>query len=323
MQERSETVQRTFHRTVQRHLSDFFYTGFSGESLGLLRLYFACGLLFFHVSQFAPLLTLSPTGAHFYFLQPMWHFGLLGIDSHLPGLSFFVFAVLILSTITMAVGKWTRTSILIVIVCIFYLKGVRDSFAGDVHHRYIVPVHFLFLLLLSKCGQAHSRDERSGIARQRPQEWEASWPIKALQVYCASFYFWGFLAKVRMSGWAWFGGGKIQEELIERTLRWGGTDTMEVIREPFTFQLVQYPDLLFLLGFATLVIEAGFPLIVFVQRIQWRLLFLATVTGFHLANFVLLNVQFFLLPIIFLIFFDLVPVHAWLKKRKIRFNEYR
>ena len=94
------------------------------------------------------------------------------------------------------------------ILCIFYLKGVRDSFAGDVHHRYLIPMQLLLFLLLSRCGDARSLDLRRRASVTPPAEWEASWPIKAMQVYCASFYLWSIIAKLRVSGWTWFAGGK-------------------------------------------------------------------------------------------------------------------
>ena len=294
--------------------NNFFYTGFSAESLGLLRLYFGCGLLLFHISQFENLLPLNPLGAHFVFLEPMWHFGLLGIETHVPWLSFVAFGVLMAATLSMAVGKWTRVSITVVMVCIFYLKGVRDSFTGDVHHRYLMPMQILFLLLLSKCGAAHSVDARNAPEQPLIHEWQASWPIKAMQVYCASFYLWGLIAKLRVSGWAWFeGGGRIQEVMLKRSVMWGVTDSGEVMGNPLAYQLAQQPDLLFVLALMTLVIEAGFPFILFITGVKWRLLFLSAVTCFHIANFVLLYVGFLFVPIAFLIFFDLVPVHAWLK----------
>ena len=300
--------------TFSQAWNRFFFSGFSGESLGLLRLYFGWGLLVFHISQFESLLWLSPSGAQFSFLEPMWHFGLLGITSHIPWLSFIVFGILMGATVTMALGKWTRTSICIVIVCIFYLKGVRDSFTGDVHHRYLMPMQILFLLLLSKCGQTHSLDARQSAAQL--EEWEASWPIKTMQVYCASFYLWGIIAKFRISGWAWFeGGGRIQEVMLKRSVMWGVTDSGDVMGNPLAYQLAQQPELLFLLGLMTLVLEAGFPLILLITSVKWRMVFLSVMTGFHIANFVLLYVGFLLIPIAFLIFFDLVPIHAWLKKR--------
>lgn len=301
-------------KSIGRVWNGFFYEGFSGESLGLLRLYFGCGLLLYHVSQFFELLLLDPTGARFYFLEPIWYFDLLGIDHHVPALSFVVFAVLMLATLTMALGWHTRTSIAIVILCIFFLKGNRDSFTGDVHHRYLVPMQMLFLLLLSKCGHAHSLDERYRAVKSSIQEWEASWPIKTMQVYCAFFYFWSVIAKLRVSGWAWADGGQIQEELLERSVMWGLTETGEAVRNQLAFQMAQHPDLLMFLAHLTLAFEAFFPLILLITRVKWRLLFLLGVTFFHLANFVLLYVGFIFLPVVFLIFFDLAPVHAWLKR---------
>ena len=290
----------------------FFFTGFSGESLGLVRLYFGFGLIPFHIIQFESVIRLDPTGAQFYYLEPMWHFALLGIDYHFPLFSLPVFVLLIGATVSMALGKWTRLSIFVVIVCIFYLKGVRDSFTGDVHHRYLVPIHMLFLLLVSRCGDAHSYDERARTTPSYIQEWEASWPLKAMQVYCASFYVWSIIAKLRVAGWAWFAdGARLQEILLKRSVTWGVTETGRVVSNPLAFQLAQYPDLLFGLGLITLVIEAGFPFILLMPSVKARILFLSVVTAFHIANFVLLYVGFLLLPIAFIIFFDLGPVHAW------------
>ena len=71
------------------------------------------------------------------------------------------------------------------------------------------------------------------------------------------------------------------------------------------------------------VIEAGFPFILLITGVKWRLIFLGAVTCFHIANFVLLYVGFLLVPIAFLIFFDLVPVHAWLQARLARLRGRR
>ena len=84
-------------------------------------------------------------------------------------------------------------------------------------------------------------------------------------------------------------------------------------------QLAQYPDLFFGLGRITLVIEAGFPLILLMPSFKARLLFLAAITAFYIANFVLLYIGFLLLPIAFLIRFDLVPVHAGVKAQLGKF----
>ena len=297
--------------------NNFFYTGFSAESLGLLRGYFGFCLIPFHFSQFADhLATLDPFGPAFYFTRPMWHFDLIGLHYHLPIVSFVAFGVLIAATISMAVGKSTRLSIAIVIICIFYLKGVRDSFTGDVHHRYFIPIHMLFLLLLSQSGATHSWDARVRSSESPLTEWQASWPIKAMQVYCVSFYLWSVIAKLRVTGWAWFAvEGQLQEKLIRRSVRWGINDTGEAVNNVWAFQIAHMPELLLTFNVLIFVIEAGFPFILLIKRTKWRIVILAIVTAFHITSVVLLHVGFILIPIVFLMFFDLVPVHAWLLQR--------
>ena len=312
-----------FCNLISRGWNQFFFRGFSGESLGLLRMYIGCGLLFFHTYQFATVLTLNPIGSRNYFLDPIWYFHLLGIQYHIPALSFIVYALLMTATVGMIMGKWTRTSILIVILCIFYLKGVRDSFSGDVHHRYIIPMQMLFLFLLSRCGEVHSRDSRRDTYPPL-QEWEASWPIKMMQLYVALFYFWSVIAKVRVSGWEWFSGeGRIQEVLIKRSVRWGMTGEGELVKNSLSFELAQRPDLIQIFSHLVLAFELGFPLILFIKSVKLRAFFLSGVIIFHISSFILMDVNFLLIPFVYLIFFDLVPIHQWLKTHAWRLFKRR
>ncbi|MCA9499191.1 MAG: hypothetical protein KC588_08350 [Nitrospira sp.] len=305
-----------FCKSINRIWNQFFFTGFSGASLGLLRMYIGIGLLFFHTYQFATVLTLNPIGAMYYFVEPICYFKLLGIQYHIPALSFVMYIILMYATVLMIAGKNTRTSILVIILCIFYLKGVRDSFSGDVHHRYIIPMQILFLFLLSKCGEVHSRDARQRHIHEGIQEWEASWPIKTMQLYVALFYIWSVIAKVRVSGWVWFAGeGRIQEVLIKRSVRWGVTDQGEVVKNGLSFELAQHPDLIQFFGILVLAFELGFPLLLLIKSVKLRLAFILGVTAFHISTFVLMDVNFLLIPFVYLIFFDLVPIHQWLKSR--------
>ena len=279
-------------------------------------MYIGCGLLIFTTYQFGTVLTLNPLGALYYFIEPVWYFKLLGIQYHVPALSFGMYAILMGAILSMILGKNTRTSILVIMLCIFYMKGVRDSFAGDVHHREIIPMQMLFLFLLSKCGKAHSRDARQLSNTERVQEWEASWPIKTMQLYVALFYFWSVIAKVRTSGWVWFAGeGKIQEVLIQRSVRWGVTDQGEFIKNGLSFELAQHPDLIQFFAILVLAFELGFPLILLLKSVKLRLAFIMGVTIFHISCYVLMDVNFLLIPFVYLIFFDLVPVHQWLTTR--------
>jgi hypothetical protein len=177
-------------------------------------------------------------------------------------------------------------------------------------------MQILFLFLLSKCGQVHSRDARQPRHSGGVQEWEASWPIKMMQLYVALFYFWSVIAKVRISGWVWFAGeGRIQEVLIHRSIRWGVNEKGEVLKNALSFELAQHPELIQLFGILVLAFELGFPLILLIKSVKLRLAFILGVTSFHIATFVLMDVNFLLIPFVYLIFFDLVPIHAWLKPR--------
>ncbi len=302
---------------LQRTWDDFFFTGFSVESLATLRIWFGVGLFFFHWTQFNFLFELDPCGAQFRYLEPMWYFDLLGLETHHPVVSYLAFTGLLLATIAMIVGYRTRLAIAIVLLGNFYLKGVRDGFTGDVHHRYLVPVHVLFLLLLSRCGGARSIDERRRAVPSAIAEWQASWPIKAMQVYCVSFYFWAGVAKLRMSGWAWVGDGQnIQELLIGRSLLWGATELGEPAFNPLPYWVVQHQTLCLLLAVGTLVMEFGFPLLLLLRTPRSRLIALCGVGMFHIMNSVLAYVGFGLFPIVFLIFFDLEDVRRRLSARR-------
>jgi len=207
--------------SLSRRFGNFFYRGYSEESLALFRIYFGILLFLYHIPQFATLFTIDPWGASFHYVDPIWYFDALGIDRTVPWLSFLVGLLLFTSTVSLTLGKRTRISMIVVLICIFYLKGVRDSATGDDHHRYVVLVNILFFLLLSRCGESMVR-RPSAAAGQAVQEWQASWPIRAAQVYVAFFYFFAIVAKFRVSGWDWFAeGGRLQEQLIIRSVRWG------------------------------------------------------------------------------------------------------
>jgi hypothetical protein len=50
--------------------------------------------------------------------------------------------------------------------------------------------------------------------------------------------------------------------------------------------------------------ELGFPLLLLIRPLWMRLAFLGGVTFFHIANWVLMSVQFLFLPVTFVVFLD-------------------
>lgn len=158
------------------------------------------------------------------------------------------------------------------------------------------------------CGDVYSVDPLRAAGRRAKRQiaqWEASWPIRASQLYVCSFYFWSAIAKARMSGTTWIGGGeRLQHLLLNRSTRYGFEDGIVEGGSQLAFEAAHNAVLCEMLGIATYFFEFGFPLILLVRGLHLRLAFFAGVTLFHIANFILINVQFVLLPIVFLLFFD-------------------
>lgn len=305
-------------RVLRDAVGRFFFTGSSPERLGILRIAIGLGMIAFHVLQFDNLFQLELDGPRWYYIDPIWYFKLLGVEFLDPLAAWLVFGVLIAATLCFAAGFHTRTALTILLLSILYLKGVRDSVAGDVHHRYLIPFHVLLYFGFSRAGDVLSLDalraRRRGRPREPLQEWEASWPIMAAQLYTASFYLWSGIAKLRMTGLEWASAERLQSLLLSRAVRFGFSEGVPA-GSTLAFELAQQETLCAILGASTYLFEMGFPLILFIRNTHLRLIFFAGVTLFHVANYFLISVKFLFLPVIFLIFFDVAAPLRWWRAR--------
>lgn len=291
-------------------LDRFVFSGMSAERLGSTRLLLGLGLVPFFALQFKSFFNFDPFGPRFYLIDPIWYFDLLGIVRLEPMLALVGFFVLMVSLTTFALGYRTRASAIVSLVLILVLKGFRDSIAGDVHHRELIPFHLLLFFACSRAGDVFSFDARRRVGAS-VAEWQASWPIRASQLYIASFYWWSGYAKLRSTGWAWFGPERTRSILLERAVRFGADDSAADLGSQIGFWLAAHPWTLVLPGLTVAVIELGFPLVFWLRRSWQRIAFFVTVTGFHVMNYILLNVQFLFMPVVFVTFFDL----GWLGRR--------
>ena len=309
-----------FHPRHRSVVDRFFFDWYSAETLGAVRFYFGLSLTLYLLSQYPQLLTLDLFGPQFHYTLPIWYFGLLGIDHNIPWLIPPVMLLMVAACLCFAFGKWTKPAVVVILLTVFYLKGVRDSFSGDVHHREIPVVALLVLFLASKCDRGLGIDARK---KNLPPiaDWEASWPLRAMQVYLAFFYLWALVGKLRVSGLFWFEhGGRIQETLIARAVRDGFDANGDVVNLALAWKLAQTPDLVFVFGVGVFVFELFIPLILLVRDWRPRLILLVGATVFHISNFMLMNVQFYLYPLLFVVFFDMAKVHTWLRS-KLRLRE--
>ena len=138
---------------------------------------------------------------------------------------------------------------------------------------------------MSKCGHAYSLDERirrtRGVAAERIEEWRASWPVKTAQLYVCTLYLFSIIAKFRVTGWEWFADGqRVQSLLLKRSIMWGATESGHAVDNVVGYWIAHQPALCFFLGIMTLVMEAGFPLILLMSP-RWRLFVLSGVVVFQ------------------------------------------
>jgi hypothetical protein len=303
--------------------SAFFFSDYTANSLGLFRIWFAATMVLYALWDFGYLLELNPLGPIFHFADPIWYFRLVGISLHVPWLTPLVLVTLLAATIALGFGFRTRIALVVMFLAIAYLQGVRDSFDGAVHHRMVVPANILIVLFFSRCADVLSKDSARGRRQGRTiapiESWAASWPLRAIQVHIAFYYFFAAVAKLRLSGWVWIGdGGKVQTMLIDRSMRHGLTETGEAVRGKLGYLLAQSPGWLVTFVTAVIVFELLSPLIlVLVRSLAARLVFVAGATAFHIGNFVLLAVNFIFYPLLLAVFFDLDKVY---RKLQLRFG---
>jgi hypothetical protein len=299
--------------------STFFFSGYSAKSLGMFRIWFAATMILYALWDFGYLLEMNPFGPAFHYTDPIWYFRLAGISHHVPWITPLMLAVLLAATVALGLGFRTRIAIVVMFSCIAYLQGTRDSFDGAVHHRMVVPANILIILFFSRCADVLSKDasrrQRQGRRILPLEGWAASWPLRAIQVYIAFYYFFAAVAKLRLSGLGWIGdGGKVQALLIDRSMRYGLTDTGEAVRGKLGYLLAQSPGWLVAFVTTVIVFELLSPLILPLARsLAARLVFVIGATTFHIGNFLLLSVNFIFYPLLLAVFFDLAKVHQRLQ----------
>ncbi|MBM4383408.1 MAG: hypothetical protein FJ091_08565 [Deltaproteobacteria bacterium] len=293
-------------KTALAALDRFVFSGGTPQRLGATRFLLGLGLIPFFAMQFSSFFEIDPFGARFRLIDSIWYFDALGITRFEPLLAQAGVVVLLAALAAFALGWRTRAAALASLALIVVLKGFRDSVAGDVHHRELIPFHVLLFFALSRSGETFSLDALAGRARGALAEWEASWPIRASQLYIAAFYWWSGFAKLRGTGLAWFGPEVLRQLTLERALRFGESDVGAGAQ--LGLWLAAHPWTLILPGLGVAAMELGFPVIFWLRALWQRIAFVAFVATFHAMTWVLLNVQFLFMPVVFVTFFDLSAV---------------
>ena len=98
-------------------------------------------------------------------------------------------------------------------------------------------------------------------------------------------------------------------------MRWGLSDEGEPLRNALSFQLAGFQAVVFLICLFVIAFELLFPLILLIKRTLIKLAFVIAAFTFHVANYVLLDVNFLLYGFVLMVFFDLAQVRRALTDR--------
>jgi hypothetical protein len=203
--------------------------------------------------------------------MPVWIFQLF----HLPVMSISLLVVLqIVWKISLAlssIGLFTRISTGSSFILGIYLIGLPHNF-GKVNHSDAILVFIFAIMALSRCGDSCSVDrliwkarQRNDTSRQRPQvSGEYTWPVKAVWVMFALFFFGAGVSKLRHSGLEWIFSDNMAVLLLQAQFQ--GKSAVQ-----WGFFLAQHQWLTQLVAAATIAIEVGYPLALFSHRARWIL----------------------------------------------------
>lgn len=196
------------------------------------------------------------------------------------------------------VGWRTRVTIPAAAVGYFLAGGVLRTYS-HLFHTCLLPFYLLVLLAFTPCGMAWSIDR---LRRKATNEFDATpslrfgWVRYVAWAIVASMYFSAGLSKLQNGGWTWGQATNLRailyaDNLSDTHFDWDGG-----------LWLAAAPDSLFAaLGYGTMAIELGFPVVLFSRTARWGASLLAV--GMHLGTWLLMNLLFFdlmLLPLIFL-----------------------
>jgi hypothetical protein len=179
-----------------------------------------------------------------------------------------------------AAGLGTRVALPLAWAAALPLVAMTSSL-GKVVHNDVLLLLCLVPLLPSPAGAAWSLDARrrpdpprgSGGALSAPPVDQAfGWPVRTAMVVVAGAYFFSGLAKLLHAGPGWVASGNLRWVLY-------ASSDQQPAPNPYALFVADRPALAHLLAAATLVVELGFPLVLWRPRLAW--LFLPAALALH------------------------------------------
>jgi hypothetical protein len=214
-----------------------------------------------------------------------------------PELTTAIWVVLVVALAMATVGLFTRAALLVAAPLYFWWWATYYSY-GTIMHTRITTLAALVVLIVAPAGRAWSLDalrrRRHGRGWPAPgnegRDQLAGWALRVMMVLVVAAYMLAAWAKLKMSGVGWVTGGAVEAVLIEHGMLAGDL-------------LVRYPLITRSMAALTLILEASAFVLFFRGRI--RDAYFAAAILFHLGTLILLDINFLLLLLAYLAFYDL------------------
>lgn len=186
-------------------------------------------------------------------------------------------AVAVLAAVLAALGLRTRVSLPLAWACAVFLNGMLTS-TGKVVHNDLVLLLCLVPLLAAPCADAWSFDARRASSARSVSSRRYGWPLRTAAIVVAGAYFFAGLAKLVHSGPAW---------VTSDNLRWAlyasGDSDLAVF-------IADRPWLAHALAAGTLLLELGFPMVLFLPRAAW--IFVPGAVLFHVGIWLAMGLDY-------------------------------
>lgn len=178
------------------------------------------------------------------------------------------------------IGLFTPIALVMSAAAGTYLLGLPNNF-GKVHHFDAAFLIVLWILALSRSGDAFSLDATRAKHPVEAHPWEYSWPIIAIRAVVAFAFFGAGVSKLRHSGLAWVTSSNMSILLAEHARRQQANQSP--LFPSLSLLVSRLPVAPRLLAATTVAIELANPVALVSRRARWLIVpgTLAMLFGFR------------------------------------------
>lgn len=286
-------------RNNAEKLREFLFESDAAINLAVLRIVLVAFILFTNFPSIA--LQTAKLGSDAVVPPPGWA-SVIDIIPISPGLIYGAGLTFMISGIFALIGFYSRISIFVMAVLGLYVMGIPQFF-GKIDHYHILW-HVLLLLSFAPCGDALSVDQWRKSVKTNEKSAQYGFPLKIVMILIGLSYLFPGIWKFVFSGFEWAFSENLKYKLHSKWL--GQPESVPFLR------IDRYAILYQGAAFVTLITEIGFLFALFYKKA--RILFVFSAFLFHISVYYFMNIGFFSLMILYVVFIDWDKLFSYFNK---------